>query len=157
MDMPEQIDHHGLKRSIFRYASLIIMLSFVYMILWYDNKATPERAEIQQDHEICPFLSKERFTPDEQRVAKQCSTDTLPELMRKGLIEKYERNTYGTYIAVNGNLWKNRSKFFKQSLMMEVLAYNKVNCFQLSTKVIDSLSSKLYVQISEASKIDFYD
>jgi hypothetical protein len=83
--------------------------------------------------------------------------DTLPGLLRLGLVHRYQRNTLGTYLEVNGNLWKCRSRFFKQSLLKEVLVFNKVHGYELSTRIIDSTSKKLYAQISPSAAMDFYD
>ena len=49
------------------------------------------------------------------------------------------------------------SKYFKKSLLTEVFVYNKVNDYELSAKIIDSVSGKLYAQISSTAKIDIYD
>ncbi len=96
-------------------------------------------------------------TPDEQRVAQRFVKDTLPGLIRKGLITRYERNPSGTRIVVSGLLWKNRSTFFKQSFMAALLVYDKVEKFHPHARVVDGASGTLYAEISPESKISFYD
>jgi hypothetical protein len=98
-----------------------------------------------------------RFTKDEYRIANHFITDTLPGLLRHGLIKRYTRTESGTMIAVAGHIWEKRSAFFKQSLMAEVLTYEKVNGYALLAQVKDSVSGNLYAQISPEGKIDFYE
>ena len=146
-----------LGRRIFRYVPLFVLLSIVFIIIWQDKKSIPDHKDKQQSLGACPFLSNKECKPDEQRIANHFSVDTLPGLMQNGLIEKYGRSAFGTCIAVNGKLWKIRSKYFKKSLLTEVFVYNKVNDYELSAKIIDSVSGKLYAQISSTAKIDIYD
>jgi hypothetical protein len=142
---------------MYLYEPLIVLLSIVLIIIWQDKKSIPVHKDKQQSLGACPFLSKKECKPDEQRIANHFSADTLPGLMQNGLIEKYGRSAFGTCIAVNGKLWKIRSKYFKKSLLTEVFVYNKVNDYELSAKIIDSVSGKLYAQISSTAKIDIYD
>ena len=94
---------------------------------------------------------------DEQRIANRFVADTLPGLMQKGLVKQYLRHESGTVLLVSGKAWKKRSSFFKDSLLTEVLTYNKVNGFSSWTRIIDNESRKLYAQISFFRKIEFYD
>jgi hypothetical protein len=77
--------------------------------------------------------------------------------MKKGLIRKYQRSGTGTLLAVHGDLWKHRSLYFKQSLLKEIYVYNKVHDYAVATQIVDSISGRLYAQISPAAKMDFYD
>lgn len=82
--------------------------------------------------------------------------DTLPGLIQQGLIKKYKRCELGTLIYVAGTIWKKRSKFFKESLLAEILVYNKVNGYALETRVVDHSSLRLYAQASSEKK-EFFD
>jgi hypothetical protein len=144
-------------RRIFRFAPLIVLFSLVVIILWQIQKPKPAYQYKRQFVYTSPFFSIKECSPDEKRIAKHFSVDTLPGLMQKGLIQKYQRNASGTSIAVIGKLWRKRSKFFKTSLLTEVFVFNKVQGYELSTKIIDSLSGKLYAYISPSTKMDFYD
>jgi hypothetical protein len=144
-------------RRICSFAPLFVLLSITLIILFHNEKPMPARQDKQQFHGACPFLIKKECKPVEQRIANHFYADTLPGLMQKGLIKKYMRSAFGTCIAVNGNLWKIRSQYFKQSLLREVFVYNKVHDYELSTKIIDSSSGKVYAQISSSSKMDIYD
>jgi hypothetical protein len=107
---------------------------------------------------LCPLLSNDKKqTTDEERVARHFAADTLPGLIKKGMIKKYQRTVSGTYIAVNGNLWKRRSSYFKRCLLKEVLVYNTFNGYAISTQIVDSTSGKLYAQIAPSATMDFYE
>jgi len=94
---------------------------------------------------------------DEQRIAQQFAKDTLPGLIRNGLITKYERNETGTRIMVSGHVWKNRSQFFKQSFMTALMVYDRVERYQPRAQIVDSISGALYAEISPDSTIALYD
>jgi hypothetical protein len=144
-------------RRICRYVPLFVLLSIAFFIIWQVEKPIPVNKYKRQFVFTSPFFPKKEYSLDEKRIANHFSADTLPGLMQKGLIQKYRRNASGTCISVNGNLWKGRSKYFKYGLLTEVFVYNKVNDYELSTMIIDSLSGKLYAQILSSAKMDFYD
>ena len=144
-------------RRIFRYVPLFVLLSIAFFIIWQVEKPIPVNKYKRQFVFTSPFFPKKEYSLDEKRIANHFSADTLPGLMQKGLIQKYRRNASGTCIFVKGNLWKSRSEYFKHGLLTEVFVYNKVNDYELSTKIIDSLSGKLYAQILSSAKMDFYD
>lgn len=89
-----------------------------------------------------------RPTPDEERVAVQFSDTTLPQLKQLGLITRYRRTDAETVITVNGRLWKERSPFFKESLLEQLYIYNKVHGYAVNARIIDDATDQLYAQIS---------
>jgi hypothetical protein len=95
--------------------------------------------------------------PDEQRIARHFEADTLPGLIRRGLVKKYERHLNGTKLFVAGEVWKQRSRFFKESLLAEALVYNKVHGYSLETQVIDHCSLHLYARAVSADRKEFFD
>ncbi len=97
------------------------------------------------------------LSADEQRIARHFVTDTLPGLLQLGLIRKYERRAAGTLLLVEGKIWKERSRFFQESLLTEVLIYNKVNRFEPTTQVADYSSLRLYARASSADRKEFFD
>lgn len=99
----------------------------------------------------------DRSTKDEQRIARHFEMDTLPGLMQRGLVRKYERRDEGTVLLVEGNIWRQRSRFFRESLLVEVLVYNKVNGFASSTQVVDYSSRRLYARAVAADRKEFFD
>jgi hypothetical protein len=119
----------------------------------------PQSPEALEQHDVSeqPFFLRRGWSPAEKKMANHFMSDTLPGLLQKGLIQRYGRNNSGTCIAVNGRLWKNRSIFFKQSLLAEILAYNTVHDYDVSTMILDSVSGKLYAQISPPAKVDIFD
>ncbi len=87
-------------------------------------------------------------TDEEKRAALQFSDTTLPQLKRLGLVKSYRRTEIETIITVSGTIWKERSSFFKESLLEQIFIYNKVNGFALNTKIIDDKTSTLYAEIT---------
>jgi hypothetical protein len=144
-------------KTICRYVPLLVLLSIAFIIIWQVEKPTPVYKYKRQFVSTSPLLFKKECNPDEERIANYFSVDTLPGLMQKGLIQKYRRNATGTCISVNGTLWKDRSEYFKHGLLKAVFVYNKVKGYELSTKIIDSLSGILYAQISSSAKMEFYN
>jgi hypothetical protein len=94
---------------------------------------------------------------DEHRIAQQFDADTLPGLMRSGLIKKYARHQTGTILFVSGKVWKERSRFFKESLLLASLVYNKVNGYPLETRIVDCCSQQLYAHAVSADRKEFFD
>ena len=103
------------------------------------------------------LASPSTFTMDEQRIARQFLADTLPQLMRKGLITKYKRTDTNTSLFVIGHVWKERSLFVKQSLLKAVATYNKVNGFSLWTLILDNRNGKLYAQVLPSNRSEVYE
>jgi len=135
----------------------ILLLTIVTILVNRSDTAILKRQAYGWSPYIVALTPVDVFSNDEQRIAKRFATDTLYGLMRKGLITKYDRFELGTSISVNGNIWKQRSQFFKQSLLKEVSVYNEVNGYDLLTQIVDSKSGKLYAQVSRSAKIWIYD
>ena len=155
--MIERIINKNVVRIITGIGVLCLIFFIGFFVFRQPDKSLPHAVmEIHPDS-LCPILTKEVKQTDEERIANHFSADTLPWLLGQGFIKKYERTASGTFIAVNGNLWKYRSRYFKQSLLKEVLVYNTFNGYAVSTQVVDSTSGKLYAQIAPSAKMDFYD
>ncbi len=156
----KRIDFRFHKEFLFKLLNLtltVIGLWVVAILIERSDAAIMEHRCKYQLSFIAPIDLTNDFSNDEQRIAKRFVTDTMPGLMQKGLIKKYERHEFGTSLLVSGKLWKKRSLFFKQSLLTEILIYNEVNGYEVWTQIVDSQSRKLYAQISPSTKIKFYD
>jgi len=146
-----------LLRNIFRFAPSFVLFLIVTTIIWQVQKP-PAAYQYKRKFTCAPsFFYLKKYSADEKRIAEHFAADTLPGLMRRGLIRKYLRDVSGTSIAVNRNLWKQRSKFFKTSLLTEISVFNKVQGYEISVKIIDDLSGKMYACISPEAKMDFYN
>ena len=77
--------------------------------------------------------------------------------MRLGLIKKYERHQSGTILYVAGRIWKERSKFFKESLLLGAVVYNKVNGYALETRIVDCNTQQLYAHAVSADRKELFD
>ena len=103
------------------------------------------------------YTSRDAVGDVEKRVAQNFLKDTIPGLIRRGLITKYERNESGTRIMVSGRVWKKRSQFFKQSFMTALQVYDRLERLQPHARIVDNTSGALYAEISPDSKIALYD
>jgi hypothetical protein len=97
------------------------------------------------------------FLTDEIRISNLFVEDTLPRLIRSGIVKKYELTHRRTLLFVNGKLWKQRSQFFKNCLLKEILAHNTVNGYSPETRIIDNQSRKLFAKISPSFSFTFFD
>jgi hypothetical protein len=97
-----------------------------------------------------------RPTSEEQRIAKQFSDTTLPQLQSLGLIKQYSRTEIETIITVSGALWKDRSQFFKESLLEQIFIYIKVNGLSVATTILDDETRELYAQILPPDKRNIF-
>lgn len=110
------------------------------------------RSNILQDP-----ISPSNSTADERRIAALFAADTLPALMEKGLVKKYRRTGTATVLTVSGNLWKQRSLFFKNSLLSALFVYNKVNSYAPHVHIVDDRSGRLYAEIVSHAEQKLYN
>jgi hypothetical protein len=97
------------------------------------------------------------FSGDEDRIAKLFIADTLPRLMKMGLISKFERNETITTMMVPGRIWRKRTRFVKESLLTAVSAYNRVNGYSPWTRILDDRTGTMYAQVLPSDKKELYD
>ncbi len=98
----------------------------------------------------------QRPSEQEQRIARQFTDTTLPQLRRLGLIKRYHRTEIETVITVTGSVWNERSDFFKESFLTQILVYNRVNGFSSQTRIIDERTERLYAQIVPPDTKEFF-
>jgi hypothetical protein len=139
---------------------LIIGLGLIYIaFVWSNQSDTSMRGSnnhLRSAH-VLPTPWAKDYNNDESRIAQHFAVDTLPGLMRRGLIKKYERHQTGTVLFVAGKIWKERTRFFKESLLSETLVYNKVNNYALETRIVDHRSQKLYAHAVSSDQKEFFD
>ncbi|MFA6469583.1 MAG: hypothetical protein WCW35_11850 [Bacteroidota bacterium] len=99
---------------------------------------------------------RNHYTQEEKRIAHQFSDSILPQLKELGLIRSYSRTELETVITVSGTIWRDRSLFFKESLLNQLFVYNKVNGFALNTRIIDNESSVVYAEIIPPDRREIY-
>ena len=97
------------------------------------------------------------FVKDEMRISNLFVEDTLPCLIQYGLVKKYELTQFRTILFVNGKMWKQRSPFFKDCLLREILVHNKINGYSPETQIVDNQSRRLFATISPSLTFTFFD
>ena len=103
-------------------------------------------------------LSQYRAVPsdEERRIAGQFTDTTLPQLRRLGLIKRYYRTEIETVVTVSGRIWNERSEFFKESLLTQLIVYNRVNGFPSRIRIVDERSERLYAQVIPPDRKEFF-
>jgi hypothetical protein len=139
---------------------LTIGVGFIFIVyVWTDQSDTtlPGNNNHRRSSRLLPIQWTKENISDEYRIAQHFDADTLPGLMRCGLIKKYERHRTGTILYVAGKVWKGRSRFFKESLLLEAVIYNKVNGYALETRIVDDCSQQLYAHAVSEDRKEFFD
>jgi hypothetical protein len=148
-------------RVLKNFLKVIIGVGMIYLIfLWSNQSGRGFRRNTPARHAFVYNSLQQganEITGDERRIARHFAVDTLPGLMQKGLIKKYKRHQSGTILLVDGKIWKKRSRFFKESLLAEILVYNKVNGYELETRVMDHHSQRLYAHALSTDRKEFFD
>jgi hypothetical protein len=141
-------------------SKLIIGLGLIYIVFIWINQpdlSVQRSSNYRQSTHIHPAQWTKDVNSDESRIARHFAADTLPGLMQLELVKQYKRHQTGTILFVAGKLWKERSRFFKESLLSEALVYNKVNGYELETRIIDHRSQQLYAKAISADRKEFFD
>ena len=113
------------KDAIELLACALIFFGIVNLINHSDNVILAKR---QSYHILSNSLlpQGQPYVEDEMRISNLFVEDTLPRLIRYGLVKKYELTQCKTVLFVNGKLWKQLA-FFKDCLLKEILVHNKIN------------------------------
>ncbi len=134
----------------------LIILGTIDFIYHTDNAILAKRQSFQiLSNSFLP--QGQPFINDEMRISNLFAEDTLPRLIQYGLVTKYELTQFRTTLFVNGKLWKQRSPFFKDCLLTEILVHNKINGYSPETQIVDNQSRKLFAKISASFTFAFFD
>jgi hypothetical protein len=147
----------GLLLVILKLSIGFCVLCFAYLLSLESDLKPPARHRARPVADFLSWQMPRASRADEQRVARHFEMDTLPGLMQRGLIRRYERREMGTLLLVEGKIWRQRSRFFRESLLTEMLVYNKVNGFAPETQVVDYASRRLYARASASDRKEFFD
>ena len=144
-------------RRLYGLIAGIALLCIGYVLIERSDRSIVER-QSKRTFVVVPLLRlSDEITDDERRVAKLFIADTLPRLMKRGLITKYLRNETNTTLLVVGSAWRGRTQFVKESLLAAVLAFNKVNGYNLWTRVLDDRDGTLYAQVLPSDRTELYE
>ena len=160
MISPSNNKYHNPQFLLRNIIKLIIGLGLIYIVSVWTNQSDSTVKGTHKPHRTDhtpPAQWIQGIKSDEHRIAQRFEADTLPGLVRCGLIKKYERHQTGTVLFVEGKVWKDRSKFFKESLLLETLVYNKVNGYALETRIVDHCSQQLYAHAVSEERKEFFD
>ena len=144
-------------RKLIEIAIGVALLWIILALIEHSDRAIVERQRQRGFAGTTALQYSEGITGDEQRVADLFIADTLPRLMKKGLITKYVRTEMNTTLFVVGHVWKVRNRFVKENLLTAVAVYNKVNGFNPWTQVLDDRNGTLYAQVLPPDRKEVYE
>ena len=134
----------------------LIIFAIIDLINHTDNTILAKRQSFQiLSNSFLP--QGQPFINDEMRISNLFAEDTLPRLIQYGLVKRYELTQFRTVLFVNGKLWKQRSQFFKNCLLTEILVHNKINGYAPETQIVDNQSRRLFAKISPSFAVRFFD
>ena len=134
----------------------LIIFAIIDLINHTDNTILAKRQSFQiLSNSFLP--QGQPFINDEMRISNLFAEDTLPRLIQYGLVKRYELTQFRTVLFVNGKMWKQRSEFFKNCLLTEILVHNKINGYAPETQIVDNQSRRLFAKISPSFAVRFFD
>ena len=148
------------KAQMRELVEVILCILIIFAIIDYFNYKDYTilgRRESTKNLNTVSLPQGQTYANDEARISSLFVEDTLPRLMQFGLVKKYELTRSRTILFVSGKLWKQRSPFFKHSLLTEILVHNKINGYSSDTHIVDDQSRRLFAKISPSHKFEFYD
>jgi hypothetical protein len=146
----------GLRNTVEGLA-LAALLVFACLMIQRSDRAIADKAS-KQALAFLPTPESPMFiSQDERRVANMFISDTLPRLMKMGLITKYQRSEFATALLVAGPVWTKRTRFVKESLLTAVATYNKANGLSAWTLILDDHDGTLYAQVLPSSRKEVYN
>jgi hypothetical protein len=157
MSSKDKIRSNDIFGTIAAVVMAVIGLWLLFAAVQHHDEKILGNGQSPTPHTSYSFLSSDAVSSNEQRISALFAADTLPGLIRKGLIKKYERTDSGTMVTVAGQIWNERSQFFKQSLLTALFVYNKVNGYTPHTRVVDNTSGLLYAEILPSSEMKLYN
>ncbi len=144
-------------KSIAEGVALTAWLVFVCLMIQRSDEVIVDTANKRALAFLPTSESSMSISNDELRVSNIFISDTLPRLMKLGLITKYERNESTTALLVAGRVWKKRTRFVKESLLLAVATYNRVNGLSAWTLVLDDQDGTMYAQVLPSNRREVYD
>ena len=136
---------------------LLLIVTVRVIVLHLQKPVPPDGRAVTHGTGTVLQGTADTSTADDHRIARKFIADTLPGLMRAGLIRSYQRRSAGTLITVAGRIWKVQTRFFKESLLRELIVFNRVSGYAARTQVKDSVSGNLYAEVSAESTMTLYD
>lgn len=134
----------------------LIMLGMTVLINHTNNGILAQRQAFRASSST--FLPQGKpFDTDDERISNLFVEDTLPRLIQFGLVKKYELTQVKTLLYVNGKMWKQRSQYFKNCLLTEILVHNKIDGYSPETQIVDNQTRRVYARISPSLRFTYFD
>lgn len=140
--------------NIIVYFVAIAAGGITYCVIWQrDERIAGHEARYHSTMDTAAMY----FSDRDIQTANTFSDSTLPALQRLGLIVSFEQREWETLIAVSGPMWRERSEFFKESFLNQLMVHNKVRGRPSAVRIIDRSSGKLLAQVSVPERKEIYE
>jgi hypothetical protein len=97
-----------------------------------------------------------KSTEDDRRMTAVFSSDTLPRMLKIGLIKELRRGESNSLMIVNGRMWRARKKETKQELLLQLRSFNKVHNHPTPVQVRDDSTRQLLAEISPTAEVSIF-
>lgn len=140
--------------TIIVYLVALIVVSTTYYVIWQrDERIVGHDARYQSTMDTAAMY----FSSSEIQTANRFSDSTLPALQQLGLIVTFEPREWETVIIVSGRMWRERSEFFKESFLNQMIVHNKIRGRPSAVRIMDTSSGTLLAQITVSDKKEIYE
>lgn len=140
--------------TIIVYLAALIAFSITYYVIWQrDERIVGHDARYHSTMDTAAIY----FSDREIQTANKFSDSTLPALQQLGLIRQFEQRNWETLIIVSGQMWKDRSDFFKESFLNQMIVHNKIRGRPSAVRIMDTSSGKLLAQITVSERKEIYE
>lgn len=116
-----------------------------------------DRRHDEQGKTIDTLFKESAFGAEQLKLARKFETDTLPRLLKAGIIKQFKRSNQMTLVFVDEQRWKNQPHEAKVDVLSELLASNLVNGYSSWTDVRDFETGKLLAGISFSGSVELYE
>lgn len=158
---PSKAKSDGLHLERWILIPLIAITAFIVidkLLERYNSARNRERADNRAFADsVNKLLGNTTFTPEELKLAEKFETDTLPTILKTGLIKQFRRNEEMTFVMVDGTKWARQDYTMKADLIFEIVITNKVRGYASALQVLDYQTGKLYANIRPPSTVEMYD
>lgn len=140
--------------NIIVYLIALAAIGIAYYVIWQrDDRIVGHDARYHSTMDTAAMY----FSDNEIRSADRFSDSTLPALQELGLITRFDQREFETVITASGPMWRERSEFFKESFLNQLMVHNKVRGRPSAVRIVDPNSGKLLAQITVSDRKEIYE
>src|SRR5574337_832239 len=121
---PSKAKSNGLHLGRWILIPLIAITAFIVvdkLLEQYNSTRNREQADNRAFADsVNKLLGNTTFTSEELKLAERFETDTLPTVLKTGLVKQFRRNEEMTLVMVDGTKWVRQDHTRKANLIFEI-------------------------------------